>query len=114
MPARQIGHRNADAHRPTPGHPGDRHQPAHALRDLVEARTVAIRPVLPEAGDAGIDDPRIDRLQALVIDPEAELHVRPVVLHHHISVCATRRFSIASPSGDFRFRVRLRLLRCRF
>ena len=71
---------------PRPGSPVIDIKPAHPLRDLVESRTVAVRPVLPKAGDAGINDPRIDRLQALVIHPEAELHVRPVVLHHHISL----------------------------
>ena len=47
-PAREVGDRDADAHRPLPGQPGDRHQPAHALRDLVEARPVGIGPVWPK------------------------------------------------------------------
>ena len=52
----EIGDRNADAHRPLSRQPGDRHQPAHALRDLVEARPTGIGAVLAEAGNAGIDD----------------------------------------------------------
>ena len=47
-----VGDRDADAHRPLPGQAGDRHQAAHALRDLVEARAVGVGPVLAEAGDA--------------------------------------------------------------
>ena len=52
----EIGDRDADAHRPLPGQAGDRHQPAHALRDLIEARPAGVRPVLAEAGDAAVDD----------------------------------------------------------
>ena len=55
MPAQQVGDRDADAHRALARQAGDRHQPAHALRDLVEARPLAIRPVLAEARDAGVD-----------------------------------------------------------
>ena len=65
---------------------GDRHQPAHALRDLVEARPVRVRPVLPEARDAGIDEPRIDRGERLVIDAEALLHVGAEILHHDVGL----------------------------
>ena len=83
-PGRQIGDRNADAHRPLPRQAGNRHQPAHALRDLVEARAVAIRPALPETGDAGVDQARVDRLQRLVVDAKAGFHVGPVVLDHDI------------------------------
>ena len=36
-PAAQVGDRNADPHRPLAGQAGDRHQPAHALGDLIEA-----------------------------------------------------------------------------
>ena len=48
----EIGDRDADAHRALPRQAGDRHQPAHALRDLVEARAGRVGPVLAEAGDA--------------------------------------------------------------
>ena len=60
----EIGDRNADAHRALPGQAGDRHQPAHALRDLVEARPVGVGAVLAEAGNAGVDDARIDLARA--------------------------------------------------
>ena len=62
-PGGEIGDRDADAHRTLAGQAGDRHQPAHALGDLIEAGPVAIGAVLAEAGDAGIDQARIDRPQ---------------------------------------------------
>ena len=80
----QVGDRNADAHRSLPRQAGDRHQPAHALGDLIEAGTIAIRPVLAEPGNRGIDQPLVDLAQRFVIDAEAELHVGPIVLHHHV------------------------------
>ena len=82
----QVGDRNADAHGPLPRQAGDRHQPAHALRDLVEARPVAIGTVLAEAGDAGIDDALVDLFQQLVIDAETFLHVGTEILHHHVGL----------------------------
>ena len=57
---REVGDRDADAHRPLAGQAGDRHQPAHPLRDLVEAGPVAIGAGLAEPGDAGIDELRVD------------------------------------------------------
>ena len=72
------------AHRAFAGPAGDRHEPAHALRDLVEAGAVGVRPVLPEAADAGVDDARIDLAHRLVIDAEPQFHLRPVILNDHI------------------------------
>ena len=51
----QIGDRDADAHRALSGQTGHRHQAAHALRNLIEARPVGVGAVLAEAGDAGVD-----------------------------------------------------------
>ena len=82
----EIGDRDADAHRPLPRQAGDRHQPAHALRDLVEARTVLVGPVLAEAGDAAVDDLRIDLLHVLVVDLQPPLHVGPEVLDDHVGL----------------------------
>ena len=82
--AGHVGDRAADAHRAFAGLAGDRHDAAHALRDLVEAWTVAVRAVLAEAGNAGEDDARIHLRERLVIDAEAELDVGPEVLHHHV------------------------------
>ena len=83
-PALKIGNRNADAHRPVSRQAGDRHQPAHALRDLVEAGPVGVRPILAEAGDAGVDEARIDARQRLVVDAQALLHAGPEILHDHV------------------------------
>ena len=44
----QIGDRNADAHRALAGQAGDRHQPAHALRDLIEAGRSRYGPSWPK------------------------------------------------------------------
>ena len=82
----EIGDRNADAHRALARHAGDRHQPAHALRDLVEARPVAIGAVLAEAGDAGEDDALVDLAQRVVVDAEPVLHVGAEILHHHVGL----------------------------
>ena len=83
-PARQVRHRDADTHRPLPRQPGDRHQSAHALRDLVEARPAGIGSGLAEAGDRGIDDLLVDLGEVLVVDAEPALHVRPIVLDDDI------------------------------
>ena len=60
QPGAEIGDRNADAHRALARQAGDRHQPAHALRDLIDAGPLAIRAVLTEAGNAGEDDALVD------------------------------------------------------
>ena len=84
QPGAQVGNGHAGAHRPLAGQPGDGHQPAHALRDLVEARAAVIRPVLAESGNAAVNQTRVDRVERLVIHPQAVLDVRTVVLHHHV------------------------------
>jgi hypothetical protein len=63
-----------------PGKSGDRHEPAHALRDLVDAGPALIRPVLAKAGNAAIDDARIDLAHRVVIDAEPVFHIGFVVL----------------------------------
>src|SRR5262249_27961556 len=69
-PRRQVGDRYADPHRPLPGLAGDRHQAAHALGDLIEARALRVGAVLAEARNARIDKARIDLAQRLVVDAE--------------------------------------------
>ena len=99
---RHIGDRGAGANGPLSRQAGDRHQPAHALRDLIEARALAIRPVLPVSRDAGIDDARIDRAQFLVADFQAMLHVGPEILDHHIGRLRHAQERVAA---GFRFQV---------
>ena len=82
----QVRDRDTDAHRSLPRQSGDRHQAAHALRDLVEARAHAIGAVLAVARDAAVDQPRIDRGHRLVADAEPVLHIGAIVLHQHVGL----------------------------
>ncbi len=86
QPGAEIGDRDADAHRALPGQAGDRHQPAHALSDLVEAGPIGIGAGLAEAGNAAIDDLGIDLGERLVVDAEPALHVGAEILHHHVGL----------------------------
>src|SRR3989454_178043 len=81
----EIGHGNADAHRALARPAGDRHEAAHALGDLVVARAIAVRARLAEARDAAVHEARVDLAQRLVVDAEAVLDVRAVVLDEDVS-----------------------------
>ena len=48
QPGAQVGHRNPGADRTASGLPGNAHQPAHSLGNLVIAGTVLIRSVCPK------------------------------------------------------------------
>ena len=76
----EVGHGDADAHRALARQASDRHQPAEALGDLIVTGAIAIGAALAEARDAGVDDPRVDRAERLVVDAEAVLDVGPEVL----------------------------------
>ena len=52
----EVGDRDADPHRAAAGLAGDRHQPAHALRDLVDAGARRVGAALAEARDRAVDD----------------------------------------------------------
>ncbi len=82
----EVGDGNAHSHRALPGEAGDGHQTAHPLSDLIDSRPITIGAALPEPGDAAVDQPRIERAQALVVDSEAPLDVGAVVLHHDIAI----------------------------
>ncbi|MGY4334582.1 hypothetical protein ACVWWG_008999 [Bradyrhizobium sp. LB7.2] len=82
----EVGDGNADPHRAFARRTGDRHQSAHALRDLIEARPLVVGPVLAEAGDAAIDDARVDLAQALIVDAELLLHVGTEIFHHDVGL----------------------------
>ena len=63
----QVGHRHAHLLRAAAevvALAGDAHQPAHALDRVVVAGAVAVGPGLAEAGDAAVDEPRVERLAA--------------------------------------------------
>src|SRR5258706_11659230 len=83
-PGAGVADRDPRAHRSLPGQSGDRHEPAHALRDLVEAGAIAIGAVFAEAADARINQPRIDFSQRLIIDAEPMLDARPIIFDHDI------------------------------
>src|SRR5262249_29496430 len=85
-PRREVGDGNADAHRAFTGRAGDRHQTAHALRDLIEPGALVIGAVLAEAGNAAIDDAGIDLLHALIVDAELGFHVGAEILDHHVGL----------------------------
>ena len=80
----QVGNGNAHSHGALTGNAGDGHQSAHPLGDLIDPGPIAVGPALPEAGNAAVDQARVDGTQALVVDAETPLDVRPVVLHHDI------------------------------
>ena len=98
----EVDHRDADAHRPLAGQAGDGHEPAHPLHHLVDARAVAVGTGLSEAGNAAIDDARIDGFDALVVDPEAMFHVGAHVFEDDVGLrgqlhedrLALRRFEV--------------------
>ena len=68
-PGHNIGHGNAHLLRLAAGFAGDRHQPRHALDQKIISGTSGIRPILPEAGDRTVDEPRVEVFQAAVIQP---------------------------------------------
>ena len=85
-----IGQRHADLHRPGAllriAAPGQAHQPAEALDHEVVAGTRSVGAVLAETGDRAIDQPRIDRLQAFVIQPVGGQPADLEVLQQHIAL----------------------------
>jgi hypothetical protein len=84
QPCGEVGDRDADAHRPLPRQAGDRHQSAHALRDLVEARSAGVGTALAESGNAGIDELGVDLAQLRIVDAEPAFHVGTEILDHHV------------------------------
>ena len=77
---RQVGDRDAALDRVAAGLAGDAHHARQPLRDQVEAGPLRVRAGLAEAGDRGVDQPRVDRAQRLVVGAEPRRHARPVVL----------------------------------
>src|SRR5215467_14415242 len=53
----------------------------------VVRRTIAIRPVLAEAGERAVDEPRIQLVQGLVVGAQALHHAGPEALHEHVGRC---------------------------
>src|SRR5262249_61731587 len=63
---------------------GDGHEPAHALRDLIDAPALAIRTGLTESGDRRVDEARIHRPEIVVGDLQSMLDLRAHVLDEHV------------------------------
>src|SRR5262249_1108728 len=82
----QIGNRDADADWPLSRQAGDRHQAAHTLRDLIEARPVAIRTVLTKARNAGEDNALVHLAQGFIVDTETVFHIGTEILDHDIGL----------------------------
>src|SRR4029077_9468206 len=82
----QTDDREAARPRPLARQPRNRHQPAHALGDLVDARPLGVRPALAEPGNAAVDDARIDLLDRLVIDAEPKFYLRAEILDDDVGL----------------------------
>ncbi len=80
----EVRHRDAHARRLGARQPGDAHQPAHALRDLVDATALGVRARLPEAGDRAEHDAWVAGVDRLVVEAEARLHRRAHVLDQDV------------------------------
>src|SRR5918999_260767 len=63
---------------------GDAHHAGHALGDQVVAGTRGIGSGLPEAGDARVDDARVDLFERLVVYAELLGHAGAKVLDDHV------------------------------
>ncbi len=71
---------------PSPGAPVIDIKPAHALGDLVEAGALLVGAVLPEPGNAAIDDSRVDLADARVTDAQLVFDVGAEILDHHVGL----------------------------
>ena len=81
-----VGHGQPRAHRATALVPGHRHQPAHALDDLVKPRALGVRPVLAKARDAGQHQARVDFGERLVVQAQLGLDIGAPVFNQHVGV----------------------------
>src|SRR5262245_48105619 len=81
---REIGDRAADPRGRLTRHAGERHQPAHALRDRVVAGTPGVGARLPESGDRGVDNAGVCRADRLIAQAKPVSHSRQKVLHDDV------------------------------
>src|SRR4030095_8880242 len=94
----QVGDGYAHPHWPMARNAGDGHEPAHALGDLIDARAIPVRTALAESGNAAVNQPRVHLADRLVVDPQALLHPRPVVLHDAVRI-ARELLQNGTPAG---------------
>ena len=85
-PGADVGYGNPHLLRLPVRLPGEAHQPAHALHNLVIGRQAAVGAILPEAGYGGVDDARVDRLHHIIPQPETLHHAGGEVFHNNIGI----------------------------
>ena len=83
---RGVGDRDTHARGAGARRSGDAHQPAEALRDLVDAGSIRVGAVLTESGDARVDEPRVHGPQRVGIDAQPVLHRGTEVLDEHVGL----------------------------
>ena len=98
----EIGDRDTDPHRALPRQSGDRHEPAHALHDLIDAGALAVGAGLAEAADAAVDDARI-HLRTSSYDTSRRCFTSARMFSTITSAFSTSFMNTAWPSGVFRF-----------
>ena len=89
---------------------GDVHDPGHALDEEIVAGALRVGPGLAEAGDRAIDEPRVERAQALVVEAEFGEAADLEVLDQHVR---TRRKAAHDLASRARSRSRRRSSACR-
>ncbi len=100
----QVGDRHARllraAARQVVAFPGDAHESAHALDDEIVPGAIGVRPVLSKSGDRRVDQARIERGHAGVVETVLGEAADLEVLHQHIGL----QREIADDLLSFRFR----------
>ncbi|MNR04670.1 hypothetical protein D3C85_1206500 [compost metagenome] len=104
-PGEDVGQRDTDFHRPrtffTFRAPGQAHQPAQALDHEVIAGALGVGPGLTKAGDRAIDQARVDRLQAFIVQPIGSQATNLEVLDQHIRLrCQLAHQALALGLGE--------------
>jgi hypothetical protein len=86
----QVGQCYAHALWPATGHTvgatGDAHHAAHGLNHQVVAGALGVRSVLAKAGDGAVDQLRVERAQARMVQPVSLQAADLEVLHQHIAL----------------------------
>ena len=83
---KQIGDREAERHGALIAVAVQPHEAGARLREQVLARQHRPRAFLAIAGDRGVDDARIDRFRALVVEPEPLDDAGAEVLYDHVGL----------------------------
>ena len=107
----EVAHRDARPRRLRVREPGDAHQPAHALCDLIDAAAICVRPVLPEARDRSVHEPRVARVQDVPADAELLLHGGTHVLDEDVGLIGECGAAASIAPSPFRSSATVRLLR---